>query len=134
MKIDEVKQKLENISNINIKKLSEIRDSFILKSNEIKKYNFPAPIIFKDKEKMMSIILVTSDETIHYSIICKNAENYSDIEKLLCEKYPEYQDKIISFTLNKNEINTLYNLQDDNIKNCDIITLLLNNGQKEQKE
>ena len=107
-----------------------IKDNFKLEVNEIKKNDFNTPIIFQNvqnEEKMMSIILISSDETIHYSIICKKTDNFSKIEELLYEKYPEYKKKNIRFTLNGEEINTSKNLEFNNIKNGDIITLRLNN-------
>ena len=50
-------------------------------------YNRDPFKLFKG-EKLMSIIFISQNEDIHYSIICKNTDFFSGLEKLLYEKYP----------------------------------------------
>ena len=93
------------------------------KFNEIIKLEINPPILIKSEEKLMSVILFSSEENIHYSFICKNTDNFSIIESLLYKRYPEceYPKKI--FIVNGREINITLNLDDNKIRNGDIITL-----------
>ena len=63
------------------------------------------------------------DENILYSIICKNTDNFKEIEKKFYKKYPEYKNTKNCFTLNGKEIDKTKNLDENKIKNSDIITI-----------
>jgi len=128
MKIEEAKQKIENNSYNSINSLIELREKFISESKEVKKFDFNIPIVLKNAEKMMSIIFISNDQNIHYSIICKNTDHFENIERLLYEKYPEYKNKNIHFTLNGEKINRSKSLDDNKIRNGDIIILKIRNN------
>ena len=55
------------------------------------------------------------------SIICKNTDKFHKIEELLCEKYPKYNDTENIFYINGNQIKKNKNLDQNKIKNGDII-------------
>jgi len=93
--------------------------------NEIKlfrKYNN-----FSEGEKLISIQIISAEQDIDYSLITKNTEKFSKIEDLLYEKYPKYVETENYFIVNGNKINRNKNLEANNIKNNDIITLIINN-------
>ena len=73
----------------------------------------------------MSIIFISQNEDIHYSIICKNTDFFSGLEKLLYEKYPEYleNESINDFFVNGRIINKNRTLEENGIVNNSIITL-----------
>ena len=92
------------------------------KLNIINDIKLNIPLQIKSEEKMMSIIFISIDEDIHYSIICKNTDIFSNIEKIFYDKYPEYKNIQGEFFINGNKIDRLKNINDNKIKNSDIIT------------
>ena len=92
------------------------------KLNIINDIKLNIPLQIKSEEKMMSIIFISIDENIHYSIICKNTDIFSNIEKKFYDKYPEYKNTQNEFIINGNKVDRLKNIDDNKIKNSDIIT------------
>ena len=118
MKKEMEKLKIELTNNPNI----IIKDKFQKcknKTNEIK-LNIP---IFLQKEKLISVIFNSFDDNIHYSVICKSTDDFSKIESFLYEKYPEYKKHKKIFISNGNQLDVSRNLEENNIRNSDIITL-----------
>ena len=81
------------------------------------------PSLAKPNEKLMSVVFNSFDENIHYSVICKNTNQFLKIESLLYDKYPEYKHLNKDYFVNGVKIDINKNLKDNNIKNSDIITL-----------
>ena len=110
-----LKNKLENTNEMitseekNSKYKIEERDSIILS--------------FEKEPKLISVIFVSFDENIHYSIICKNDDKFSKIQALLYNKDPEYKNLKNRFIINGKEINIFKSIKDNKIKNGDIIRL-----------
>ena len=82
---------------------------------------------FSEGEKLISIKFISSEKDIDYSLITKNTEKFSKIEIMLYEKYPKYTEAENFFIVNGNKINRSKTLEQNNIKNNDIITLIINN-------
>ena len=118
-KIEKIKTKLNNI-----KEMKELINK--LKINKIKELKLKFPILLKSDEKLISLIFISSDQNINYSIICKNTDNFSKIKSLFYDKYPEYKNLNNSFILKGNIIDINKNLQYYNIQDSDIITLKIN--------
>ena len=91
------------------------------KLNIINDIKLNIPLQIKSEEKMMSIIFISIDEDIHYSIICKNTDIFANIEKIFYDKYPEYKNIQSEFFVNGNKVDRLKNIDDNKIKNSDII-------------
>ena len=103
--------KANSIININQKTIEELKE---------KLSRFPFDIL--KGEKLMSIIVISSDKKIHRAIICKNTELFCDLERKIYQK----NDKIDIgnyFTLNGKKIDETKSLDDNNIKDNDIIVL-----------
>ena len=92
------------------------------KLNIINDIKLNIPLQIKSEEKMMSIIFISIDQNIHHSIICKNTDIFSNIEKIFYDEYPEYKNTQSEFFVNGNKIDRLKNIDDNKIKNSDIIT------------
>ena len=73
----------------------------------------------------MSLIFISIDEDIHYSVVCKNTDNFSIIKKKFYDKYPEYNNTKMDFIVNGNKIDIFKNLDDNKIKDNDIISFKL---------
>ena len=91
------------------------------KLNEIKS-RYPFDLL--EGEELMSIIFISSDENIHFSIICKNTDPFTKIEGILYKRYPEYRNSHNYFIVNNYRVSKYNTLKENNIKNNDIITLV----------
>ena len=61
---------------------------------------------------------------IDHTIIAKNTDEFLKIERELYEKFPNYINSENDFLLNGNKINKYKSLEENNIKNNDILTLI----------
>ena len=120
-----------NIENNNI---SEKLNKIMLESNEqinkkeklIKQYELKISKFsfeFSPGENAISIILISSDQNIISSFICKNTDNFNFIENKFYEKYSEYEGLDNNFILNGRKIDKNKSLYENKIKNNDIITI-----------
>ena len=108
----------------------ETKDSFLetiiekdkkIKDLELKITRFPFTL--EKGEKLMTIIFITPDQKLHYSVICKNTEEFHKIEGQLYKEYPEYTENENYFILNGKKINKYKTLEQNGINNNDIIIL-----------
>ena len=123
--INELSEKLQNVninnlnSNISKEELNKLLEEIRIKDKIISNY----PIKLSEGEKLISVIFVSLDQKIHYSVICKNTDKFNTIENILYEAYPEYMELENYFTVNGNKINKYKSLEFNKIKNHDIILL-----------
>ena len=82
----------------------------------------------KEKEKMISVFFSSFEEDIQYSVICKSNENFSKVESLLYDRYPEYKNLTKEFFANGKLVDVDKNLEDNYIENNCLITLNLKNS------
>jgi hypothetical protein len=112
--------------NIISKNLDSLQiESTKLKENQINEIKYTIPKEIKLNEKIISVIFNSYDQNILCSIICKNTDNFKKIEKKFYEKYPEYKNTKNSFISNGKKIDSSKNLDENKIKNSDIITFKL---------
>ena len=71
----------------------------------------------------MTVIFYSTDQQIHYSLICKKTDTFMDLEKKLYEIYPKYKKCENYFMVNGQKINRFETLEENKIKNSQIITL-----------
>ena len=71
----------------------------------------------------MTLIIISGDQNVHYSIICKNTQKFTEIEHQLYQKYPEYLESENYFLVNGKKINKYRSLEENGIKNSDIVSL-----------
>ena len=60
---------------------------------------------------------------VHYSIIGKNTDKFVRLEEKIYEDYPEYKDEETYFMKNGEKIKRFKSLDENNIKNNDILML-----------
>ena len=77
----------------------------------------------KDGEQLMTVIFNSEDENVHHSFICKKTDKFKFLEFKLYEIYPEYSKTDNSFLCNGRKIIKSKDLEYNQIKNSDIITL-----------
>ena len=81
------------------------------------------PIILEENEKLISIIFASSDQTMHYSIICKNTDTLSYLEPKLYKEFPNFIESDNMFLCKGTVINKYKTFESYNIKNGDILVL-----------
>ena len=123
--ISELNKELKNLNDyltnsVNIDKVNELLEEIRIKDKIISSY----PVQLLEGEKLLSIIFVSIDKKINYSVICKNTSKFNEIENILYDAYPEYVEKENYFVVNGKDINKYESLEFNNIQNNDIITLM----------
>jgi len=81
---------------------------------------------FKDEDEddnIISAIFKTMDQKIQYSVPCRKTDSFSKIEKKLYKEYPEYKEKNRYFLVNGNQIDVNKTIEENNIKNSDVIIM-----------
>ena len=117
---------INNIINLDKGNSNQFLEAILKKDKEIEELKLKLsryPFELAKGEKLMSIIFNSIDQKVNYSIICKNTDKFCNIETQLYDAYPEYSESINIFTVNGNKINRNKNLDDNKIKNNDIIIL-----------
>ena len=126
----EIKKINENaiFQNSNLKNIEKIpNDNNKKEFNKLKeelidlKSRFPFEL--NKEEKILIIIIISFDENIYFSTICKNTENISRAAKLFYEKYPQFSKTNNIFTVRGNVIDKNKTLEENKIKDNDIIII-----------
>ena len=66
---------------------------------------------------------MSKDETIYYSVYCKNSDIFSKLEEELYLEYPNLKNQNISFFFNENEINRTGTIEENEIIDGDTILI-----------
>ena len=127
--------KEEKIKNDNLnKKIKEIEilSNDKTKKNLIKQLEneiklFRTYYKFISNEKLISIKFISGNQDIDFTVIAKNTDKFSQIENILYDKYPKYKDSENYFLVNGNRINRHRTLEENKIRNNDVLTLEINN-------
>ena len=96
------------------------------KEKELKELTSNNPYILKKNEKLLSIIFFSLDQKIHHSFICKNTDLFIHLEKSLYEVYDNLKNDENYFLLGGNKINRFVTIEENKIKNGDIIFVYQN--------
>ena len=123
--ISEEKSKNENLNKI-IKelqnKLNNNSDSNMILEleNEIKQLK---SYCLSPGEKLITVKFISIDEAINFTVTAKNNDKFSKLEDILYNNYPIYKDTENCFLINEKKINKHRTLEENKIKNNDILTL-----------
>ena len=115
-KINQLENKIkefENISNNNIYRIKELE-------KEIEKYK---NYCLLPGEELISINFISTDQTINFNTFAKKTDKFIKLESALYEYYPRYIDTENFFLVNGMKVNKHRTLEDNKIKDNDIITL-----------
>ena len=74
---------------------------------------------------------MTFDENLHYSMICKPTEIFIELEKRLFIKYPEYKETKNYYCINGLKIDLNKTLEENKIKDNEIIIIYKDNDNNE---
>ena len=103
--------------------INELSKELRTKDKEIKELKKTFPFEIKQGDKIMTVIFTTTDQKFFYSIICKNTEIFANLVFQLFKEYPDYKDKSVYFMCNGIVIKEYKTLDENKIKNRDIILL-----------
>lgn len=81
------------------------------------------PFELEENEVMMIIFFKSSEEQLNQYIICKNTDTFSEIELKLKNKIPKLKDEENYYIHEGKKINKNYNLEENGIKDGDIIII-----------
>jgi len=112
-KLKENKNIINNDNSNYINKIKELE-------KEIEKYK---NYFLQPGEKLLTIKFISIDQAINFEIYAKNTEYFSKLETSLYEKYPKYKDTENYFLVNGKKLNRHRTLEENNIKDNDILTL-----------
>ena len=109
---------LNNNNNDKDKIIELLNEKLNMKDQEIKELKKSNNI-----ENLMTIIFYSTDQKIHYSLICKKTDKFNKIENELFEAYPECQDSEYLYIANGQKIKRFKTLEENKITNSQVITL-----------
>ena len=123
-------EKIEN-DNLN-KKIKQIISNDKIKTSKIKELEneiklFRTYYNFSSNEKLISIKFISGNQDIDFPVITKNTDYIANIEQKLYEKYPKYRESENYFLVNGNKINKNKTIEENKIKNNDVLNLEINN-------
>ena len=126
--LTEKNKELENLRNNNSNKdnkdnIMKLMDKLLLKEEEIQEMKSRYPFEISKGEKLMSVIFMSSNQEIHYSIICKDSDKFTSVENSLYDEFPRFRETENFFLSNGNKINKYKTLKENNLKNGSIIIL-----------
>ena len=128
---------INQLLNIEIKKFYDSQNKkdnkdIIIKelNNEIDKLKEKLsryPFELSKGDKLMSVIFTSSEQNLHYSVICKNTQKFTELETKLYNDIPEYSKSNNYFMINGNRVDKTKSLDGNKIRNNDVIILTQNN-------
>jgi len=140
--INENNEKINN-SKLKIKELEEIiknkskndpnLQKIIKLMEELSQLKSKLPFELLENEKLMVIAFISEDENFHFSTICKNTEKFSRIENMIYNEYPCYDNDNNIFIADNKIINKHNSLENNGIKNNDIIIVKEKNKEEYNK-
>ena len=71
----------------------------------------------------MSVIFISTNQKINYSIICKNTDIFNILVSKLYEKYPEYKRPDNFFICNGKKVDEYQSLEKNGIEDSGVIIL-----------
>ena len=118
-KIEELKRELEK-SNTEIKKMKESNSSINLGTYySIKSINPGEKII------AVNFVSMGNQDINHYNLICKNVDLFVTLEARLYNDFPRYKEYNPYFTVNGRAIKRFKTMDENKIKNNDIISVFI---------
>ena len=78
------------------------------------------------KENLINVIFISIEEDIYLSTSCQKEEQFASIEKLFYKEYPELIELDISYKCNGEKIKSVKSIEDNKIKNNDIVIIIIN--------
>ena len=122
--INKLKERNKELEKLLEEKNNEIND-YIFKLNNLNENN--QLITFKPGDKILSVLFVTqgNQDIFNYSMACKNTDLFVRLEEKLYNDFPKYRNFENFFMVNARRILRFKTLEENKIKNNDIISLFV---------
>ena len=131
---NKILKKQINALNDKIKKLEEMQINqdklkFNKFNNSIKQNDFLLHEM-KPSEQLLNVTFITSGTNglINYQLICKNTELFVRLEERFYNDFPQFKEYDLCFKNNKKKIKRFKTLEENNIKDKDVINIFINNN------
>jgi len=131
---NKILKKQINALNDKIKKLEEMQINqdklkFNKFNNSIKQNDFLLHEM-KPSEQLLNVTFITSGTNglINYQLICKNTELFVRLEERFYNDFPQFKEYDLCFKNNNKKIKRFKTLEENNIKDKDIINIFINNN------
>ena len=111
----------KNANNDDINKIKEENIKLKEENKKLKEIISKNPFNLTENEYILSLIIITKDEKVIFSLICKNTDKFIQVEEKFYKEYPEYFESKGCFRINNNLIEKNKTLEESNLKNNDII-------------
>ena len=98
-------------------------------NNTINKLNQDNNDLIKEKEnEIISVLFITqrNQDILNYSMACRKTDLFSSLEERLYKDFPKYKNIKKYFMANNNRISESKTLEENKIKNNDIISIVTN--------
>ena len=128
---NKILKKQINALNDKIKKLEEMQiNQDKLKFNKSIKQNDFLLHKMKPSEQLLNVTFITSGTNglINYQLICKNTELFVRLEERFYNDFPQFKEYDLCFKNNKKKIKRFKTLEENNIKDKDVINIFINNN------
>ena len=114
-KLEKKIKEIQNIpnNNIQINEISKLEEEI----KQLKSY------ILSPGEKLIYIKFISVDQNINFPTVAKATDEFLKIESILYRYFPKYKETENYFLVNGKKINNKKTIEDNKIKNNDIITL-----------
>ena len=119
----ELNNLLKNEKLINYNKLLQLLGEKEEKIKKLEELKSRYPFELSEGEELMSIIFNSTDQQIQASMICKNTDLFSTIEKKLYDIYKQYGEQENYFMSNGNKITRHKTLKENGIHDGNVIVL-----------
>ena len=117
-----LKNQINSRNNINSNEPNEIVRLY-KKIEELTEKLNRFPFILEKDEKMLSIIFMSMDQKINYSMVCKDTDTIHTLEPELYRQYPEFSETENYFICKGTGMSRYKKFKEINIKNGDVIVL-----------
>ena len=122
-KFKESENKSKQFQNELEMKNDEIKN-YLNEVNQLNKILYPNNPIIDSEEQKITIFVTSMDQTIiNHPLKCKNSDLFFHIEEKLYDVYPIMKDKTTYFMLKGNIIQRFKTIEENNIKNNDLLIL-----------
>ena len=110
---NEIDDDFDNIKEENIKLKN--------KNKKLKEIISRFPFKLSENEYILSLILITKDKNVIFSVLCKNTDKFIKVEKKFYKEHPEYLEKKGNFKIRDKLIDKNETIEESKLKNNDIV-------------
>ena len=129
--LEKVNKKVDELQNLNKPQISQVNnisqnERITELEEEVRKLR---TYFLSPGEELMTLKIVSNDQTMKFSTFCKPNDKFSKIEDIISNKYPNYSevDNDNFFLANGQKINRYKTLAENGIQNNDVLTCIINN-------